>query len=350
MSALLGTYIHHLSPFAIRFSESFGLRWYGLAYVAAFVVAFFLLRWFVRLGACELREDKVADFITLCAFVGVMLGGRLGFMLLYNFDEFRSNPLSFFNFLGGGMASHGGIAGLILVTLFYSRWKKISWTGLGDNLVTVAPIGLFFGRLANFVNGELYGRETSHRLAMKFPEELRESVTRDGIWSGWRYPEAMLVELAEKAKDIAPGLSERVSDAAAVAASKGLSAHQAIVTELIETSRDNPAFRERLGEILTLRHPSQLYQALCEGLLLFVVLLVIRLRWKNLYHGVLTGIFFIGYAVARIGIENLREPDAERILGLTRGQFYSTFMIGIGAAFLVWGIVRKRTNRLPTSG
>lgn len=348
MSALLATYVHHLDPFAIQFTETFGIRWYGLAYVAGFVCAFLLIRWFVRIGASELKESQVADFVTILAVFGVMLGGRLGYMLLYNFDELVSNPRSFFDVLGGGMSSHGGIAGMTIAAWFYARYTKTSWAGLGDNLVTVAPVGVFFGRLANFVNGELYGRRTESALAMKFPDELHEVVsTPSGL--AWMFPTAQLKELADKAGDAAPGLAEKVDSAISLALASGHDAHRAVVELIQEASLQSPAFRAMLGDILTPRHPSQLYEALVEGLLLFGILLAIRVRWKNLYHGVLTGLFFVLYAVGRIAVENFREPDSGHIGSLTKGQFYSTFMLVVGVAFLVYGFTRKRRNRPPVS-
>ncbi len=348
MSVLLATYVHHLDPFAIRFTETFGIRWYGLAYVAGFVCAFLLIRWFVRIGASELKESQVADFVTILAVFGVMLGGRLGYMLLYNFDELIANPRSFFDVLGGGMSSHGGIAGMTIAAWFYARHTKTSWAGLGDNLVTVAPVGVFFGRLANFVNGELYGRRTESALAMKFPDELHEVVhTPSGL--AWMFPTAQLKELADQAGEAAPGLAEKIDAAISLALASGHDAHRAVVDLIREASLESPAFRAMLGDILTPRHPSQLYEALIEGLLLFGILLAIRLRWKNLYHGVLTGLFFLLYAVGRIAVENFREPDSGHIGSLTKGQFYSTFMLVVGLAFLVYGFTRKRRNRPPGS-
>jgi len=343
---LLATYVHHLDPFAIQFSETFGVRWYGLAYVAGFIAAYLLIRWFVRLGACELRRDQVADFITICALFGTMIGGRLGFMLLYNFDEFAANPLSFFDFLGGGMSSHGGIAGICIAAWIYARVTRKSWLGLGDNLVVVAPLGVFFGRIANFINGELYGRVTSAPVAMKFPDELHE-LNAIGRGYEWVFPVSQLRALAERASDVAPNLLSRIDALASRGAANGFDPHGPIANLVIETSRQNEAFRAMLGEILNPRHPSQLYEALVEGLLPFTILLLIRLRWKNLYHGIMTGIFFLLYAVGRIAVENFREPDAEHILGLTRGQFYSLFMVVVGAAFLVYALRAKRTNQLP---
>lgn len=302
-------YLHNLDPVLFQFTEKLAIRWYGLAYVLSFVLGFFLLRFLVRRGYSELKEDQVADFITFCALFGVMLGGRLGYMLFYDFDNFIHAPWIFFNFLQGGMASHGGILGLVIFTWFYARRHKISWTGVGDNLVVVAPIGLFLVRLANFINGELYGRVTSVSWAMKFPGEiydmspvrLQELLVKTGL----PYPEAVIE-----------------------ANRNGVVAVQTVLREFLEP-----------------RHPSQFYEAGLEGLALFVILLFVRLRWKNLYHGVLTGLFFIFYAVFRISAENFREPDASLILGLPRGQFYSLFMILIGVAFVIAAFKNKRVNQ-----
>jgi len=346
MHTFLGIYIHHLDPFAIQFTETFGIRWYGLAYVAGFLAAFLLLRWFVRLRASELRLDQVADFITWAAIGGVMLGGRIGYLFLYNFEAFANNPLIFFDFLGGGMASHGGIAGLFLFTWIYSRVTKLSWTGLGDNICTVAPVGLFFGRIANFVNGELYGRITDSSVAMKFPDELSETVKSNG-GEFWRIPLDTLQKFTVQVKDIAPELKVDVENLIANARVENWSPHRAVVEKIIEVSNENPEVREQLGALLNPRHPSQLYEAAVEGLLLFIILLAVRLKWKNLYHGILTGLFFILYAIGRILCENFREPDSSMIGPLTKGQFYSTFMIVVGAAFIAYAFKAKRRNQIP---
>jgi phosphatidylglycerol:prolipoprotein diacylglycerol transferase len=348
MNFPLAAWVHHLDPFAIQFTETFGLRWYGLAYIAGFAAAFFLIRWFVRLGASELKEEQVADHITICALLGTMLGGRLGYMLLYNWDGFTANPLSFFDFLGGGMSSHGGIYGITIAAGIYASYTKKSWLGLGDNLVVVAPLGVFFGRLANFVNGELFGRKTDAAIAMKFPAELHE-------WEGaadgrgqWMFSIDQMRELAGRASEVAPELLRQVNDAITTAMANGTGQHFAAAERIIEASRENEAFREMLGETLNPRHPSQLYEAAAEGLIPFFVLLAIRLRWKNAWHGVITGIFFVYYAVARIIVENYREPDAAYIMGMTRGQFYSIFIILTGVAFLIYAVKTKRGNELPT--
>ena len=326
-SPVFGYYLHDLSPFLIRFSDKFGLRWYGLAYVAAFVVGFFLLRSFIRRGYCELRESRLSDFITLGALLGVMLGGRLGYMLLYNREAFFADPAIFFHFLDGGMASHGGVAGLAIFCYFYAKKNRITWRGLGDNLCTVAPLGLCFGRLANFINGELYGRKTDVAWAVQFPEEIREpefvsptGKTLDDLWG----------DLAQF--DLPTE------------------------TAVIETARDNTAIQDVLRDYLNARHPSQLYQALLEGLALFIILYVVRVRFPRLRHGILTGIFFIGYATFRIIGEHFREPSDGFVGFLTKGQFFSVFMILVGAGFIASAFIwpyrqkdksKRRRIRIP---
>lgn len=285
-----------------------------------FLAGFMLLRWFIRRGYYnDIKESEVADFITYGAIFGVMLGGRLGYQLLYNSGEFFSNPLVFFKFLDGGMASHGGIFGLAIYTWFYARKKKISWTGIGDQLCTVAPMGLFFGRIANFINGELYGRASQVWCAMQFPEELRDPAFE----KGWDVSQA-----------VAPFMEKA----------------EYSMQDIVEASRKSPEIREVLGQYLTPRHPSQIYQALGEGLGLFLILLLVRLRFRNIANGVLTGLFFIFYAVFRIIGERFREPESGfGPFGLTKGQFYSTFMIVIGAVFILWAVWHKKKQPISAT-
>jgi len=249
-----------------------------------------------------------------------MLGGRLGYMLFYDWENFSRNPLTLFNTLGGGMASHGGILGLAIFSFVYARRNKLSWTGIGDDLVVIAPIGLFFGRVANFINGELYGRVADLPWAVIFPGSLYSRESNPGsdplLW--------------EKIREVTPELAT-VPPAETIPAVIG-----AIGT--------NTALRDILQKFLAPRHPSQIYEAVLEGLVLFIVLLAVRLRWKNLPHGLLTGLFFLLYAIFRIAVEQFREPDATLIMGITRGQFYSVFMIVIGLAFLGSAIVRKKSS------
>ena len=159
----LAYYTHQLSPYIVRFGGNVGLHWYGFAYVMAFVCGYWLYHRLAAQGYGELPPEKVADFITMGAIFGVMLGGRLGWIIFYGWDRIRAHPLDGFKLWEGGMSSHGGILGLVIYTWIYARWQKVSWPGVGDNLVVVAPIGLFFGRLANFVNGELWGAHRQER-------------------------------------------------------------------------------------------------------------------------------------------------------------------------------------------
>ncbi len=302
-------YVHHLSPFLVEFGSGIGVRWYGLAYLAAFWVAWLVLRQFSKRGFCEIPADKMGDFILWLGMFGVVLGGRLGYMLLYNFDAWMADPLSVFRVWDGGMASHGGITGVALYSLWYARRHKISWRGLGDNLVVVAPLGLFFGRVANFINGELYGRPAQVPWAVQFPQEIRS------------LPYAAQTEIV----------------AGAVAVNPAWDSVQAI--EL--ASRSSAELREYLGGVLTPRHPSQIYEGVLEGLVLFAILWFIRTRVR-VKNGVLTGIFFIGYALLRIAGEEFRQPDAALTGPFTRGQFLSLFLILVGLGFL-WS-----TKRSPT--
>ena len=324
---LIGYYLHDLSPFLIRFSESIGIRWYGLAYVAAFIAAYFLLKRFVRLGYSELRQSQLQDFITYGA-LSTMAGGRLGYMFLYNFEEFINRPQIFFYFLEGGMASHGGIAGLVIFTFIYSRKYKVGWRGIGDNLCTVAPLGLCFGRLANFINGELYGRKSNVPWAVHFPEEIREP--------GFASPDGL--SRSDLSNALGPSNFTEFSD-------KSLFEQDTFV---IEQSRESEEVQDILREYLNARHPSQIYQALLEGLALFIILYLIRKKGPSLHHGILTGTFFIGYAAFRIVGEFFRESSDGYIGSLTRGQFFSTFMILIGIVFIASAYKWPKTTRSIT--
>jgi len=297
---MIANYVHDLDPLIFRIYDNVGPRWYGFAYVLAFICSYFVYRVLARRGFADLAVAKVSDFITGAALFGVIVGGRLGYVLFYK-PEMLREPLSIFRVWEGGMSSHGGMVGLLAFTFYYAWRHKISWTNLGDNLVVTAPIGLFFGRCANFINGELYGRATNVSWAMQFPKELTENFSE-----------------AERAitacRQIDPSLTS--SDA------------------IVAATRHQSAVKDALRSILTPRHPSQLYEAFFEGIVLFTILWLVRTRIRQ-PNGVLTGLFFICYAIFRIIVENFREPDASLIGGFTRGQFFSFFLILIGLAFVV---------------
>ena len=258
---MLSYYLHNLDPFIFRIWDNVGPRWYGMAYVLAFICGFALLSRLSKKGYLDLPQSAVGDFITWTALFGVMVGGRLGYVFFYRPDMLRE-PLSILRVWEGGMSSHGGILGIVLFTLYYARRHKISWTNLGDNLVVAVPIGLFLGRCANFINGELYGRIASVPWAMQFPKELLEPAN------------AAEAERALAAcRQVDPSLG---------------------IETIVEAVRTNPQVADVLRGVLTPRHPSQLYEAFLEGIVLFAILWFVRTRMRT-PNGVLTGLFMICY-------------------------------------------------------
>ena len=311
---MLAYYLHDLDPIIFRVYDNIGPRWYGLAYVLAFICGYALLGLLAKRGYADLPVSKVGDFVTGCALFGVIIGGRLGYVFFYK-PEMLREPISILRVWEGGMSSHGGIIGLLLFTLYYAHRHKLSWTNLGDNLGVVAPLGLFFGRCANFINGELYGRAANVAWAMQFPKELLDQ----------------------------PAEADRAM-AACAQIDPSLTTPEAIVGAVHQQWQ----VKEVLRAILTPRHPSQLYEAFFEGVILFAILWIVRTRTRQ-PNGVLMGLFFICYAIFRIVIETFREPDATLIAGFTRGQFFSFFLIAIGVAFVVVAKMRP-TFPKKTSG
>jgi phosphatidylglycerol:prolipoprotein diacylglycerol transferase len=293
-------YVHNLDPFIFRIWGDIGPRWYGMAYVLAFVFGYLLLRWLSKRNYLDLPPAAVGDFVTWVALFGVMVGGRIGYVLFYK-PEMLQEPLSVLRVWQGGMSSHGGILGIVVFSFIYARRHKLSWTNLGDGLVVVAPIGLFLGRCANFINGELYGRAAQVAWAVQFPKELFEN-NEEGR------------RALEACQQINPAIES--------------------VEGVVQAVNTNPRIADALRDILVPRHPSQIYEALLEGLLLFLILWIVRTRMKT-PNGVLTGLFMCVYAIFRIIVEYFREPDAPMIGMFTRGQFFSFFLIAIGIAFIV---------------
>ncbi len=310
---MLAYYLHDLDPIIFRVYDNIGPRWYGLAYVLAFICGYALLGLLAKRGYADIPASRVGDFVTGCALFGVIVGGRLGYVFFYK-PEMLREPLSILRVWQGGMSSHGGMIGLLLFTLYYAHRHKLSWANLGDNLGVAAPLGLFFGRCANFINGELYGRAANVPWAMQFPKELLDH----------------------------PAEADRAI-AACAQIDPSLTTPEAIVGAVHRQSQ----VKEVLRTILTPRHPSQLYEAFFEGIILFAILWIVRTRTRQ-PNGVLTGLFFICYAIFRIVIETFREPDSTLIAGFTRGQFFSFFLIAIGVAFIVAAKMRptfpKRTS------
>ena len=270
MENFLAYYVVDFDPFALRFPEGWvldGIGWFGLSYLAGFAIAMLLFNLYSKRGRSPLSPDDNSSLITYLLF-GVIVGGRLGYMLFYDFGNFVSNPLSLFQIWKGGMASHGGFIGVVLAMLFFARAKKVSFWKIADIVTTACTPGIFLGRLANFVNGELWGKVSDVPRAMIFPRS-----------------------------------------AAAGTAVENIAA----------------------------RHPSQLYEAFAEGLLIFAFL-----QWRfwrgNLPKGRIAGEFLSLYAVVRIVCEIFREPDVgvEPILGLSRGTFYSVLTLVAGLAIIAY--------------
>lgn len=259
-------WVHDLSPFVIQFGENFGIRYYGLAYVLGFVACAWLLRRYHRAGRSALDLNASIDLV-FAIVIGVLLGGRIGYFLFYQFDTVVRDPLALVRVWEGGMASHGGFIGVTVALWWFGRTRKVAWRHLADLVASAAPVGLFFGRIANFINGELYGKVSDVRWAVIFPQSAR------------------------------PGTPPILIDP---------------------------------------RHPSQLYEAALEGLLLF---LFAQWRlWKTdvvrRAPGRLAGEFLILYALVRMLGERFREPDASLLFGLSRGSFYSIFLIAGGIALI----------------
>lgn len=311
-AGVIATYVHNLNPVALPIHGGLALRWYGLAYLMGFVGGFMLLRNLARRGLFVLKPDQIGDFIAAAALFGVFLGGRLGYILFYQlpkagWEGLMHDPLMVLRVWEGGMASHGGILGLFIFTWFYGKKHNVSWVGLGDGLCVVAPLGILFGRAANFVNGELYGRVCEGvAWAVKFPLSLSEepAQVQSAAW--------------QECSRVDPRLADADS-----------------LNALIAAARDNPEVSRVLANFLPDRHPSQIYECLLEGLLLFSILWFVRTRFPKAPDGLLTGMFFALYAAFRIFGEQFREPDAAMVGSLTKGQFFSVFMFAFAAAFFL---------------
>ena len=309
---MIAYWVHNIDPFAVQFGNGFGIRWYGIAYLAAFAAAYFVYLHLAKRGFSVIPADKVGDFITGCAVFGVLVGGRLGHFLFYDRAALFSDPLVFFRVWEGGMSAHGGILGVVVYTLWYAWRHQVNWPGLGDNLVVGAPLGLFFGRMANFINGELYGRPASVPWAVKFPQEIYELPVGK---------QREILALAQSAGGEPAGLEQ-------------------IVTAV----SSSPDWRETLGAFLTPRHPSQIYEGLLEGVLLFAILWIVRTRVRTA-NGVITGAFFVGYAILRSIGEFFRAPEDGYVGFLTAGQFLSVFIFLIGIGF--WIAAKLRPSYPP---
>ncbi|MGH6947531.1 MAG: prolipoprotein diacylglyceryl transferase [Kiloniellales bacterium] len=245
----------------------FALRWYALAYIVGLLLGWRYCRWLGR-KAPERIAPEVFDDLLLWATLGVILGGRLGYVVFYNLEAYLSNPLDILMVWKGGMSFHGGALGVILACLLFARRHGIAFFALADPVAAATPIGLFFGRIANFVNSELYGRPTDLPWGMVFPADP-----------------------------------------------------------------------DRLP-----RHPSQLYEAALEGAVLFLLMLFLVRKGALGKRCLLSGVFLAGYALARMSLEQLRQPDQQLgflTAGTTMGQWLSLPMLAYGL-YLIWRGIGRR--------
>lgn len=253
----------NIDPVAIALGP-LQIRWYALAYLTGILLGWAYAVYIAQKDAAKggrPNRDDIDDFLPF-AVLGVILGGRLGFVLFYQPGYFLQHPLEVFQVWNGGMSFHGGAAGVIIAVIVYSLVKKIPMIRLGDLMALCSTIGLFFGRIANFINGELYGRVTDAPWGVVFP-------------GGGEEP----------------------------------------------------------------RHPSQLYEAALEGLLLFAILSILAQKaWVRERPGIIGGTFLIGYGLSRMFVELFREPDwyLGFVVGqATMGQLLSIPMIVAGAGFII---------------
>jgi phosphatidylglycerol:prolipoprotein diacylglycerol transferase len=251
-------------PVLISFGP-FVVRWYALAYIVGILGGWFYARAIVRSeklwgGPAPLTVADYDDFV-LWVTLGIILGGRLGYVLFYNPAYFAAHPLETVQLWKGGMSFHGGFLGCVIAVILFARRRGIPILSLGDITCAVAPIGLFLGRIANFINGELWGRPSDVPWAMAFP-----------------------------------------------------------------------------GAGPVPRHPSQLYEATLEGIVLFVVLALLMRAGALKRPGTITGAFALGYGIARAFCELFREPDAQLGFlwgGLTMGMLLSLPLMLVGIALIV---------------
>jgi phosphatidylglycerol---prolipoprotein diacylglyceryl transferase len=267
-------WVDDLSPFLLRFSDSWGIRYYGLAYVFGFLIGGFLSSCYWRAGRSALNP-KVQSDLMISMVIGVFAGGRLGYFLFYSPMTLLREPWTVLRIWEGGISSHGGFIGVCLAMIWLVKKHSLAWRPVADILVTLAPPGLFLGRIANFINGELWGKVAYVPWAVIFPKS---------------------VPAGTPVAEIPP------------------------------------------------RHPSQLYEALLEGLFLTIYT---QLRFwcspvTRERPGQLAGEFLILYAMVRAVGEIFREPDASLLFGLSRGTFYSVFLVISG--LVICGISYRKSR------
>lgn len=240
----------------------FSARWYGIAYALGFLIGYFYIKHRIKISS-YFKNKAIADDLIFYSIVAVIVGGRVGYVLIYNLAYYINHPISIFYLWQGGMSFHGALIGLVIAGFYITKKYNVRFYKLADEVVVIAPVGIFFGRIANFINDELWGRPTNLPWAIAFP-------------GGGYIP----------------------------------------------------------------RHPSELYEALFEGLILFLILYFLRDKFIK-KEGFLFWLFVLLYGIFRFFIEFTREPDPQIgfILGLTMGQWLCLAMIVTSVIFFI--VLRK---------
>jgi phosphatidylglycerol:prolipoprotein diacylglycerol transferase len=335
-------YFHTLDPFLVRFPASWpiaGIRWYGTAYAIGFLIAWWMIRIIARRQWSQLQPSQVGDLM-FAAIVGVLLGGRLGYALFYDRELFYtfSKSMPYWNLLAinrGGMASRGGMIGVILAMWWFAARRGISVLHVLDIGSLASAPGLCLGRIANFINGELHGRPIPNQAnppwwSMKFPHEMTE-------WGAAKLQ--TLTDVVELVNVDGRDLDDAVKAMAQQPGSpppEAVAFTERVVQQLIDaTQHHHAAVIEALRPKLTAFYPSQLIQAFTDGPLLLGFLVLIWLKPRK--PGVIGSWFLISYGLMRIASEFFRQPDVGVPLmwGLSRGQILSLFMVIAGAMCLI---------------
>lgn len=270
------------------------LHWYGMMYLVGFVFALWLANRRAAKPNSGWTKNEVETLLYV-GFVGVFIGGRLGYVLFYNLPVFLNDPLYLFKVWDGGMSFHGGLIGVICAMIWFAKRTKRKFFQVADFVAPLIPFGLGLGRIGNFINGELWGR-----------------VTLDTPWA-FLFPTSRSADLQLVAQD------------------------PATLLPIIQEYGVLP------------RHPSQLYEMLLEGVVLFIILNIFVRKSRPL--GSVSGLFLIGYGAFRIIVEFFRQPDAQLGLfgGVSMGQILSIPMILLGIIFMVWAYRQdKKTPQNPT--
>jgi phosphatidylglycerol:prolipoprotein diacylglycerol transferase len=315
--------------------------------MVGFICAYLLIRWLTYRQRAGLSPNMVGDFIIYAA-VGTLVGGRLGYVFFYAPDLLLKFKIEFpfwgvFAVNEGGMASHGGMIGIVIACLLFARRHGVNSLYLLDLVSVSGPIGVFFGRIANFINGELVGRPApaDFAYAVKFPQDILTWPATD--FSKLNSLAGVVDKISISREQWLTMLEKYQLDT--LSRAQTYEALQKIVAEI---QAGNQGVREALEPLLTARYPSQLFGAVGEGLLLFLFLFFLWRKGRK--PGFIAALFIILYAIVRIGDEYFRMPDMQigyQWLGLTRGQWLSVGMLMIGLSMMfIW----MRSNSLNIPG